>query len=367
MRRLLVSLFLLFAVAATGQKSPQTFNELATKAQQAYEANRPEEAAQLYARAVKLRPAWTEGWWALGMLNYERDHYSECRDALTRMVKLDPSAAPGFALLGLCEFRTKQYDIALEHLKKAHMLVPVRESGGPLLDMADYHLGLLLTRQGAFEVAQEVLVRVALKVRNNPEMMFGTGLTSLRMPILPSEVPENQRDLVTMAGKTFWDLATQPPAEAEADFAALVAKYPNVPNVHYFYGTYLAARHPEQCAPEFQQELRVSPDSVPARVQLALRYIVEMKLDDASKLAREAVAQSPDSVGAQLALAETFRAKGDDQAALAAYLQAQKLDPVSPKIRLYLVNAYRALGRIDDMRREQSEYRRLKTEQPNWP
>ncbi len=362
-----IIILLSLATLAAGQNPTQTFEELSTKARQAYEANRPQEAAQLYDRAVKLRPGWAEGWWAIGMIEYESDHYPECRDALTRMVKLDADAAPGWALLGLCEFRTKQYDAAFQHLKKAHMLVSVRQSGGPLLDMADYHLALLLTRRGAFEVAQEILVRVALKVRSNSEMMFAAGLTSLRMPILPSDVPEPQREVVAMAGKAFWELATQTPAEAEADFSALVAKYPNFPNVHYFYGTYLAARHPEQCEPEFLQELRVSPDSVPARVQLTLRYIVEMKLDEAQKLARAAVALSPDSVGAQLALAEVLRAQGNDQEALAAFLEAKRLDSFSPKIRLYLVSAYRALGRIDDMKREQAEYDRLKSEQPNWP
>jgi cytochrome c-type biogenesis protein CcmH/NrfG len=84
-------------------------------------------------------------------------------------------------------------------------------------------------------------------------------------------------------------------------------------------------------------------------------------------MAREAVALSPDSVGAQLALADTLRAQGNDEAALAAFLQAEKLDPVSPKIRLFLVNVYRALGQVEDMRREQSEYERLKAEQSNWP
>ena len=79
------------------------------------------------------------------------------------------------------------------------------------MDMADYHLALLLIRQGAFEVAQEVLLRVALKVRTNPEMSFAAGLACLRMPILPNDVPENQRDVVTMAGKAFWDLAPQAP------------------------------------------------------------------------------------------------------------------------------------------------------------
>lgn len=360
-------MLLFSAVAGLAQTPSSSFEELSTKAQQAYQTNQIQEAAQLYAQAVAVRPDWTQGWWALGMIEYERDHYPQCRDALTRMVSLDTSAAPGWALLGLCEFRTKQYDSAFEHLKKAHMLVPAQQGRAPLLDMADYHLSMLLTRQGAFEVAEDVLLRAALSVRNNPDMMFAAGVTALRMPTLPSDVPANQRDAVSMAGKAYWDLATQPPAEAEADFKAMVAKYPNVPNVHYFYGTFLAAHRPEQCAPEFLEELRVTPDSVPARVQLALRYIVERKLDAALKFAREAVKLSPDSVGAQLALAESLRAQGNDEQALSAYLEAKRLDPVSPKIRLYLVNTYRALGRAEDMRREQAEWNRLKNAQPNWP
>ncbi|HTD56691.1 MAG TPA: tetratricopeptide repeat protein, partial [Silvibacterium sp.] len=71
--------------------------------------------------------------------------------------------------------------------------------------------------------------------------------------------------------------------------------------------------------------------------------------------------------GAQLALAEALRAGGDDQKALSPYLEAERLDPSSPRVRLYLVNVYRALGRASDMRREQAEYNRLKAEQPNWP
>ena len=361
-----LGILLCFAAAGAGQ-TPQSFEQVSQQAQQAYEDKRDDDALRLFADAVKLRPEWAQGWWALGMINYEHDRYPECRDALTRMVALDNSAVPGWAILGLCEFGTKQYDLAFEHLKKAHMLLPARTPGGQLLDIADYHLALLLTRQGAFEVAQEVLVRVALRVRNNSEMMFASGVASLRMPILAAEVPKDQHDVVEKAGKAFWDLATQPPEQAEADFKELIAAYPKFPNVHYFYGTFLAARHPEQCTSEFLAELKVDPDSVPARVQLALRYIVEGKNSEALKFAKEAVALSPDSVGAQLALGEALRASGDDKQALAAYESAERLDPVSPKIRLYLANAYRALGRADDSRREQAEYSRLKTQQQNWP
>ncbi len=366
--KLTIGIVLCIAAVAAAQPGSPSFEQLAAKAQQAYNANQDDEAATLFSEAVKLKPDWAEGWWALGMIDYQHDRYPECSEKLTRMVALDGSAAPGWALLGLCEFQTRQFDSAFEHLKKAHMLVPPKEPGGQLLVVANYHLAMLLTRQGAFELAQEILVlHVAPTTSSSPEMMLAGGVASLRMPILPSEIPSDQHDVVAMAGKTFWDLATRPPEEAESDFKVLLAKFPNFPNVHFFYGTFLGARHPEQSPPEYLAELRVSPDSVPARVQLALRYDIEGKTAEALKYAKEAVALSPDSVGAQLALGGALHAVGDDKAALPAYLAAEKLDPVSPKIRHFVANAYRALGREDDMRRELAEYSRLKSDQPNWP
>jgi tetratricopeptide (TPR) repeat protein len=365
--KLSIGILLAITSIALGQPAPGSFEDLSAKAKQAYEANRDDEARKLFSDAVRLRPEWSEGWWGLGMLDYDHDRYSECRDELKRMVELDSSAVPGWALLGLCEFRTQEYDRSFENLKKAHMMVPVKGASGSLLDMANYHLAMLLTKQGAFEVAQEVFVHVALRVRNNSEMMFATGVTSLRMPVLPSDVPADQRDVVTLAGKAFWDLSIEPPEKAEADFKELVSRYPSFPNVHYLYGTFLGAHHPEQCASEFLAELRVNPGSIPARVQLTLRYLVEGKPDEALKYARDAVKRSPDSVGAQLALGEALRASGDEEQALRAYLAAEGLDPVSPRIRLYVSNSYRALGRTADMRREQGEYRRLKEGQQNWP
>jgi len=355
-------------VSAAGQTpAPHSFQDLSTQARQAYEANHNAEAARLFAAALKLRPSWTEGWWALGMIDYQQNEYAGCRDSLGRMVKLAPSAAPGWALLGLCDFEVKQYRDALQHLEKAHMLVSARETGGPLLNMANYHLGMLLTREGAFEVAQTIYAEVALKEPHNARMRFASGLAALRMPILPSQVPANQHDVVAMAGKTFWDLVTQPPKKAEADFKALVAAYPDFPNVHYFYGTYLAAHHPGRSDEEFKAELRISPDSVPSRVELVLRYLQEGKVDAALKLAQEAVALSPDSVGTQLALAQAMAAKGENKQALSAYLAAEHLDPNSPKIRFYVANAYRVLGRFQDMKREQAAYNHLKALNPNWP
>jgi tetratricopeptide (TPR) repeat protein len=350
----------------TQSTSTQSFDDISHAAQQAYDAQHDDDAARLFAEAVKLKPDWAEGWWAIGMIDYQHNLYPECRDALGHMVALQTSAAPGFALLGLCEFRTKQYDLSFQHLKKAHVLIPATEASGQLMNIANYHLAMLLTQQGAFEFAQRFYGE-DVKVGDNADIMFAAGLPALRLAMLPSEVPKDQHDVVAMAGKTFWSTITHPPEQVEADFKALVAAYPSFPNVHYFYGTYLAVHHPEQSVTEFLAELKVQPDSVPARVQLALHFINVQKPADALKYAREAVELSPESVGAQLALAEALKAGGDDQGALAAYQTAEKLDPDSATVRLYLVNAYRAVGRTDDMRREKEEFDRLKKAEQGWP
>jgi tetratricopeptide (TPR) repeat protein len=360
----------LAAVLALGQTSPpppgESFEQLSARARQAYEASRPAEAIGLFDRALKLRPEWAEGWWAVGMLHYEGDRYAECRDALARMTKLDPSAAAGWALLGLCEFRTRQYDGSFEHLKRAHMMV-LQGTGSDFKAIADYHLALLLNRQGAFEVSQAVLISVAPLMRSNTEMMLGGGLACLRMPILPEEIPAANREVVSLAGRVLWDLATKPPADTESDFATLLARYPSFPNVHYLYATYLAAHHPEAAEREFLAELKVSPDSIPSKVGLVLRYLNEQRLDEALRLARQAVAASSDSVGTQLALGKILHARGEEKAALAAFLEAKRLDPASPEIRFNLVTSYRLLGMVGPMRQEQAEYTRLKAEQKNWP
>ncbi|HWR52373.1 MAG TPA: tetratricopeptide repeat protein, partial [Bryobacteraceae bacterium] len=162
-----ITLMLAASAAAQATAPPgDSFENLVDRARQAREAARDDEAISLYSRALKLKPGWADGWWALGGLQYHRDRYPECRDALAELTRLDPEAAAGWALRGLCEFRTRQYDLARDHLKRAHTLTT---GGGELRKIADYHLALLLIREGAFELSFELLVKVARMAKNDPE------------------------------------------------------------------------------------------------------------------------------------------------------------------------------------------------------
>ena len=82
----------------------------------------PRMPSRLYRQAVKLRPAWAEGWWFLGELLYDRSQYPGARDALRRLIDLDHNSSAGFALLGLCEFETKEDDKSLNHIYQARRL-----------------------------------------------------------------------------------------------------------------------------------------------------------------------------------------------------------------------------------------------------
>ena len=59
------------------------------------------------------------------------------------------------------------------------------------------------------------------------------------MPMLPTETPPDRREMVLMAGRASYMMATRNTAAAERAFEALVSRYPETPNVHYAYGVFL--------------------------------------------------------------------------------------------------------------------------------
>jgi len=117
----------------------------------------------------------------------------------------------------------------------------------------------------------------------------------LRMPILPSDVPANRRDVVTMAGKAFWDLATQPPDEAEADFKNAGFQIFQIPQRTLFlWHISCGSRSPNGVRQSSCRSLESLPIVCPPEFNWPCAMFLKGKLDQALKLTREAVALSPD-------------------------------------------------------------------------
>ena len=344
-------------------KAPAAASDPIARIQKQAEAARKENhvdaAIALYKKGVALKPAWEEGWWALGTLEYGLDQFAEARDAFRHLTAIQPTAGAPWAMLGLAEFETKHYDQALSHLRHASDLHTGQEQ--EIADEANYHLALLLTRNEEYEGAMKVLALFAQRNLSDAKFIEAMGIASLRKPLLPAEVVPTDRQLVMDVGRVMYDATALRTTEAGAEFKILVDKYPETPNIHYLYGSFLMFADANNGVREMKKELEVSPAHVPAMVTIANEYIQRKDFQAALPYARKAAELEPQSFPAHAVLGRVL-AEGDldNQRGIQELEEARKLAPGSPQVRIALATAYAKAGRKEDAARERREFLKLR-------
>lgn len=308
-----------------------------------------DQAIGLYQRALAVNPSWTEGWWFLGTLYYDSDQYSGALDAFRHFVKLDEREVPGWAFLGLCEFETGDWPGALGHVR--HALQSPTDLPQGMQDVLRFHEALLLTRLGQFHEAARVYSALVSRGLRDDDLITALGLNELGRALVPREVPPDQKPLVTAAGRTAWAWTHGSAQDTEEAFHNLLATFPDAPGVHYFYGSWLLADHPEQAVSQFQRELQINPHNARARTMLALMIAHGGNPGAALIEAKKASDDEPSSSMAQYVYGLLLVQGGDPRGI--AYLQtAEKLDPADLENHTALASAYSKFGRYEDARRE---------------
>jgi tetratricopeptide (TPR) repeat protein len=342
-----VFVFSIALLAAAGA----TFEELASQAAAARAANNIPKALDLYRQALELKPAWIEGWWFLGILSYDTDRYQSGAQAFSEFVKLDDKLAMGWGFLGLCEFETGDHQRSLEHIRRA---LEIRTGVEPAIEQVlRFHEALVLARLGLFDQAMPRFMPLVSRGVHDPTLIAGIGLTALRQPMLPKEVPPAQRDLIDAAGQTAYLWMAGDTAKTEPAFHALVENYPKAPGVHYFYATYLLSFRPaEEAVAELKHELEVNPRSADARAMVALLMVRAGLSTAALPLARQAAEGGPTSPMAQYTYGLILSGAGDLPQAIEHLEAAERLDPASIEYHMGLAGAYSKAGRHEDARRE---------------
>ncbi len=341
----------------TATRTSPEFERLVQAATEARQAEQWPQAIDLYGKAVKLKPDFVEGYWYRGVAYYTIENHTECRAAFRKVTSLAPKNGAAYAFLGLCEFNLKEYDKALEHLLQSRIL-GVGDTGD-LGGIARYHAALLMTRIEQYEQALETLGEFANEANDNPRVIEAMGLATVRIPVLPSEMPPERREMVMMAGRASYLMATRNTAASEKAFLALVTRYPETPNVHYAFGVFLLQEQADKAIDEFKRELEVQPDHPWSLMQIAFEYVNRGDAATGLPWATQAVAAAPNAFPARKALGQALLETGDVDGAIRELLIGIKLAPESPGLHFQLARAYQRAGRLADAAREREEFTRL--------
>ena len=344
--------------SAAVSRDRSKFEDISTAADRAREESRNDDAIDLYWQGLKLRPAWKQGLWYLGILLYDKEQYPEVRDLMRRFVSLEPQAGPGWALLGLSEFQTREYSRSLDHLQRARTL-----GLGDRKEMAQalfYYVSVLLTRFEQYDDAMALLMAMRKSGTSSELLADPVGLAALRYPFLPSEIPPARKELFRMAGQAALADEAQQRDDAERLFSEMVAAYPNQPGAHFVYGVFLLNARPEDGIKELKRELEIAPYNFTAKLRLADEYLKEQQLDEAQRLATEVLNLDPHYASAYLVLGEALVAKGDLARGISSLETARKLRPETVRIHWDLLRAYMSVGRTEDAQREKEAIEKLR-------
>lgn len=336
------------------------FDQAVKVADEARMAGRFDDAVQAYSKALSIRPTWPDGWWYVGAILYQTDRYAQARDAFRNLVAIEPKRGPAWGMLGLCEFQTREYEQAVTSLQRGRLLG--FDGNKEIESVVRYHTALLYIRFEQFEIGYEIL-REFLRIGNeSPKIVEAFGLTILRLPFLPNEIPPDKREEVLLAGQAGRSMAARRLDEARKAFDTLVNRYPNDPNVHYSFGVFQLGHDADAALKEFQRTLELSPLHQPAMVQMAFEYLKRDQYNDALPLAERAVQLAPKMYPARNVLGRVLLELGQINRAVTELEEGVRLAPSIPEMHFALARAYTRAGRKSDADREREIFKKLQQE-----
>jgi tetratricopeptide (TPR) repeat protein len=282
--------------------------------------------------------------WNSAMNDYSSGQYPEAVVTLKTWVEHRPSSrkmndGTAWAVMGLSEFELRDYDNALIHLQRGQDL----GLGGSAdsVRLARYHLAILLNRAAQYESASRLLVSEANSGSLANEIQFALGISLLRMPFLPEQVPPSERSLVQIAGEIAILLNASRYDQAFPKLQQILKEHPTTPFLHYAYGLALASLSQyDEAEVQLREESRISPNSALPYVLLASIALRKHDPADALPSAERAVQLAPESAKAHYILGRASLESGQVEKAILELQAANKMNSGSPEIHFNLAKAY---------------------------
>jgi tetratricopeptide (TPR) repeat protein len=340
--------------------SEQEFRQVASQADAAREGDRVDEAVSLYLRGIAMRPGWTEGWWYLATLYYDKDNYTDAAHAFSVAARQQPKAGAPVAMLGLCEFRLGQYDDSLIHIQQGRALGV--GDNVELTRVMRYHEGLLSILKGDFERAQQTLGTLSYEGLKTEDLIVALGLAALRRGMLPKQVTTDyqDRDLIRRVGLAEHFAAQKDMPDAQREYELVARDYAKTPGVQYAYGRYLLVnRDDEGALAAFQREIENYPKHALARIQIAYIKLKNRDAQAGLPFAEEAAKLYPRLPLSHFILGRILLEVGQSPRAIEELEVTRNMVPDYPQIYFQLSRAYAKAGRKDDAERARSTFLQL--------
>jgi tetratricopeptide (TPR) repeat protein len=326
----------------TAAPRPAEVDELATRAQDALKAGKLEDAARLYRQLVKQRPQSAEAWGYLAAALYNLNRYPEAREAYRHTTLLTPKNGPSWAYLGLCEYDMRDYPHAFDHLLKGEKLGLGNDRD--LTANVKYHLALLWNTSGQFD-------RGFMEMSWFPEQNLGSqdifealGLSILRRPWFPYEVPADKLPMVLTAGEASFAESVHKPEEARKLYEALASNYPKERDVHYALGKFQSNLDIDLALKEYEKEIEITPSHVPARIEAAFLCLKMGQLDKGLTYAKQAATIKPGNSAAHNLVGRLLMELNRTPEAIPELALATRLSPQNSSFHLNLARAYQKSG-----------------------
>jgi predicted Zn-dependent protease len=338
-------------------RAQSSFSEISAKAAAAKEANQLGEAVSLYEKGLQLTPTWTEGWWSLGTIHYDRNEYREAASAFNHLASLDSKSGSARIMLGLCEFELGDDQTALKNIQEGERIGVLDNQ--QLRNVALFHEGELLRRAGKFEGAQQAFDSLCAGGVSSPELSAAFGMTVLRTNEreAPTRIPDvtvvnRVGDAECVASQKKFDAARE-------SYVAIEKEFPDFPNLHYAFGRFLLAAHdPNGGIAELEEEIKRQPKHAFARLQIAA---AKYKTDSAGGLpyARAAIELDPSLPFGHYLYGLLLLDTDDYKNAIPELERAEKNMREVPGIYSALAAAYSRDGRTQDAAKARAELRKL--------
>ena len=175
------------------------------------------------------------------------------------------------------------------------------------------------------------------------------GIATLRMPMLPAELPPDRREMILMAGRASYLMATRNTAAAAKAFEALaLALSRNAERPLRLSAYSCCGRQADTRDRGVQARARAAAGASLVADADRLRVPQAGRRAAALPWAKQAVAAAPNAFPARKALGQALLETGDVDGAIRELLAGIKLAPESPGLHFQLARAYQRAGRLED-------------------